>query len=280
MKEKCLGKTMSRPLKIEDQFSELEIPKTPLSIILIRLFSTVVILSILLFSIKGAEIRFGDLWTNWDNMVQYGSGFLKPDFIDRPDYLQEMIITLQIAAWGTFLAIIGAIPFGLMCSANLSPVWLSQPVRRMMDLLRSVNEMVFAMLFIAAVGLGPFAGVLALTLHTLGSLSKLFSEVVEAIDPQPVEGIRATGATSIEEIIYGVLPQVFPLWISYSLYRFEANVRSASVIGMVGDGGIGMLLWDAIRGFDYSKTAAIILIILVVVSFLDFTSARIRRIYI
>ena len=182
MKEKCLGKTMSRPLKIEDQFSELEIPKTPLSIILIRLFSTLVILSILLFSVKGAEIRFGDLWTNRDNIVQYGSGFLKPDFIDWPDYLQEMIITLQVAAWGTFLAIIGAIPFGLMCSANLSPVWLSQPVRRMMDLLRSVNEMVFAMLFIAAVGLGPFAGVLALTLHTLGSLSKLFSEVVEAIE--------------------------------------------------------------------------------------------------
>ena len=149
-----------------------------------------------------------------------------------------------------------------------------------MDLLRSVNEMVFAMLFIAAVGLGPFAGVLALTLHTLGSLSKLFSEVVEAIDPQPVEGIRATGATPLEEIIYGVLPQVFPLWISYSLYRFEANVRSASVIGMVGAGGIGMLLWDAIRSFDYSKTAAIILIIVIVVSFLDFTSARIRRIYI
>ena len=271
---------MSTPIKIEDQFPELEIPKTPLSIILIRLFSTLVILSILLFSVKGAEIRFGDLWTNRDNIVQYGSGFLKPDFIDWPDYLQEMIITLQVAAWGTFLAIIGAIPFGLMCSANLSPVWLSQPVRRMMDLLRSVNEMVFAMLFIAAVGLGPFAGVLALTLHTLGSLSKLFSEVVEAIDPQPVEGIRATGATPLEEIIYGVLPQVFPLWISYSLYRFEANVRSASVIGMVGAGGIGMLLWDAIRSFDYSKTAAIILIIVVVVSLLDFTSARIRRIYI
>lgn len=271
---------MSTPIKIEDQFPELEIPKTPLSIILIRLFSTLVILSILLFSVKGAEIRFGDLWTNRDNIVQYGSGFLKPDFIDWPDYLQEMIITLQVAAWGTFLAIIGAIPFSLMCSANLSPVWLSQPVRRMMDLLRSVNEMVFAMLFIAAVGLGPFAGVLALTLHTLGSLSKLFSEVVEAIDPQPVEGIRATGATPLEEIIYGVLPQVFPLWISYSLYRFEANVRSASVIGMVGAGGIGMLLWDAIRSFDYSKTAAIILIIVVVVSFLDFTSARIRRIYI
>jgi len=140
--------------------------------------------------------------------------------------------------------------------------------------------MVFAMLFIAAVGLGPFAGVLALSLHTLGTLSKLFSEAVEAIDPQPVEGIRATGAMPIEEITYGIIPQVIPLWISYSLYRFEANVRSASVIGMVGAGGIGMLLWDAIRSFNYAKTAAIVLVIVVVVSVLDFASSRIRRLYI
>ena len=174
----------------------------------------------------------------------------------------------------------GAIPFGLICSANISPIWVTQPVRRLMDLLRSVNEMVFAMLFIAAVGLGPFAGVLALSLHTLGTLSKLFSETVEAIDPQPVEGIRATGAMPIEEITYGIIPQVIPLWISYSLYRFEANVRSASVIGMVGAGGIGMLLWDAIRSFDYAKTAAIILVIVVVVSVLDFASSRVRRLYI
>ena len=157
---------------------------------------------------------------------------------------------------------------------------MTQPVRRLMDLLRSVNEMVFAMLFIAAVGLGPFAGVLALSLHTLGTLSKLFSEAVEAIDPQPVEGIRATGAMPIEEITYGIIPQVIPLWISYSLYRFEANVRSASVIGMVGAGGIGMLLWDAIRSFNYAKTAAIVLVIVVVVSVLDFASSRIRRLYI
>ena len=213
-------------------------------------------------------------------MLEYGSGFLKHDFLDWPDYLQEMIITLQIAVWGTFLAIMGAVPFGLICSANISPSWVRQPVRRLMDLLRSVNEMVFAMLFIAAVGLGPFAGVLALSLHTLGTLSKLFSEAVEAIDPQPVEGIRATGAMPIEEITYGIIPQVIPLWISYSLYRFEANVRSASVIGMVGAGGIGMLLWDAIRSFDYAKTTAIILVIVVVVSVLDFASSRVRRLYI
>ena len=109
------------------------------------------------------------------------------------------------------------------------------------------------MLFVVAVGLGPFAGVLALWVHTTGILAKLFSEAVEAIDPQPVEGIRATGANALEEIVYGVIPQVLPLWISYSLYRFESNVRSASVVGMVGAGGIGVVLWEIIRGFQYAR---------------------------
>ena len=137
--------------------------------------------------------------------------------------------------------------------------------------------MVFAMLFIVAVGLGPFAGVMALWIHTMGVLGKLFAEAVEAIDPRPVEGVRATGANTLEEILYGVIPQVLPLWISYSLYRFESNVRSASVVGMVGAGGIGVVLHESIRGFDYPETAAILLIIIVSVTLIDIVSARIRR---
>ena len=123
----------------------------------------------------------------------------------------------------------------------------------------------------------PFAGVLALWVHTTGILAKLFSEAVEAIDPQPVEGIRATGAGKLEEIAYGVVPQVMPLWISYSLYRFESNVRSASVVGMVGAGGIGVVLWEIIRGFYYAETCAVMIIIMVTVTALDLISARIRR---
>jgi phosphonate transport system permease protein len=136
------------------------------------------------------------------------------------------------------------------------------------------------MLFVVAVGLGPFAGVLALWVHTAGTLSKLFSEAVEAIDPQPVEGIRATGAAMLEEIAYGVIPQVMPLWISYSLYRFEANVRSAAVVGMVGAGGIGVVLWDIIRSFQYAETCAVLLIIVVTVTLLDLASARVRKLFI
>jgi phosphonate transport system permease protein len=114
----------------------------------------------------------------------------------------------------------------------------------------------------------------------MGTLAKLFSEAVEAIDPRPVEGIRATGANRLEEISFGVVPQVMPLWISYSLYRFEANVRSATVLGIVGAGGIGYTIHDKIRSFDYASTAAIILIIVVTVSLLDLCSAKIRKMYI
>ena len=146
-----------------------------------------------------------------------------------------------------------------------------------MDAARAINEMVFAMLFVVAVGLGPFAGVLALFVHTTGILSKLFSEAVEAIDPQPVEGIRATGAHVLEEIVYGVLPQVMPLWISYALYRFESNVRSATVVGMVGAGGIGVILWEVIRGFQYAETCAVLIMVVITVTVIDLVSSRLRR---
>jgi phosphonate transport system permease protein len=146
-----------------------------------------------------------------------------------------------------------------------------------MDACRAINEMVFAMLFIVAVGLGPFAGVLALTVHTTGTLAKLFSEAVEAIDPRPVEGIRATGAHKLVEIVYGVLPQVMPLWLSFTLYRFESNVRSASVVGMVGAGGIGVVLFEVIRGFQYAQTCAVLIILVVTVSLIDLLSARLRQ---
>jgi phosphonate transport system permease protein len=236
-----------------------------------------VVLAVLAASWKGADIRPMDLFRDAGNMGEYAKGFFPPNFRDWQIYLHEMLVTLQIAVWGTALAVLFAIPFGLLCSSNIVPWWVYQPTRRVMDAARAINEMVFAMLFVVAVGLGPFAGVLALFIHTTGILAKLFSEAVEAIDPQPVEGIRATGATALEEIVFGVIPQVLPLWISYSLYRFESNVRSATVVGMVGAGGIGVVLWEIIRGFYYAETCAVMLMIVVTVSVIDVLSARIRK---
>lgn len=188
-----------------------------------------------------------------------------------------MVVTLQVAIWGTLLAVVCAVPLGILSSDNIVPWWVYHPVRRLMDAARAINEMVFAMLFVVAVGLGPFAGVLALWVHTTGVLAKLFSEAVEAIEPSPVEGVRSTGASFLEEVVYGVIPQVFPLWISYSLYRFESNVRSATVVGMVGAGGIGMVLWELIRSFAFEQTCAVMALIVLVVVVFDMLSQQLRK---
>ena len=233
-------------------------------------------LGLLAWAWRGAEIRPLDLVRDAGNIGTLAADFFPPDFGDWRIYVREMVVTLHIALWGTLLAIVAAVPLALAASANIAPAWLYQPVRRLMDACRAINEMVFAMLFIVAVGLGPFAGVLALAVHTTGTLAKLFSEAVEAIDPRPVEGIRATGARKLVEIAYGVIPQVLPLWLSFALYRFESNVRSASVVGMVGAGGIGVVLFEVIRGFQYAQTCAVLIILVVSVSLIDLLSARLR----
>ena len=226
---------------------------------------------------NGARIAPGELVANFGNSMVFAADFVRPDFSGWRDYLQQMIVTLHMALWGSFLALLAAIPLSLMSAANLSPWWLRQPVRRGLDALRAINEMVFAFIFMVAVGLGPFAGTLALFVHTTGVLGKLFSEAIEGIDPRPVEGIRSTGANWLEEIVWGVIPQVLPLWTSYALYRFESNVRSATVVGLVGAGGIGYVLNEHFRIYDYGKVSAIVLIIVATVTAIDLVSAHLRQ---
>lgn len=233
---------------------------------------------LLVASFQAAEIfKFPLLFQNSANTQQFLADFMRPNFDDWQLYAEKMWLTIQIALWGTFLAVILAVPFGLMCSRNIAPGWMVQIMRRLMDILRSVNELVMGTAFLVAVGLGPFAGVMALALHTAGVLGKLFSEAVEAIDPCPAEGVRATGATSLQEIVWGVLPQVAPLWTSYALYRFEANARSATVLGLIGAGGIGQVLFDNLNSFDYAKVSAIAIIIVVAVSLIDLLSQALRK---
>ncbi|MEL6479462.1 MAG: phosphonate ABC transporter, permease protein PhnE [Pseudomonadota bacterium] len=236
---------------------------------------------LLVWSFLPAEMdRLGELWSSSSNMGILMADFFEPNFRYWRSYLDLMLETVNMAVWGSFISAVLAVPFGLMSATNLAPAWLSFPVRRLMDAFRAINELVFALIFVAAVGLGPLAGVLALVVHTTGTLAKLFSEAVEAIDPRPVEGIRATGASRLQEIGFGVIPQVMPLWISFSLYRFESNVRSATVLGIVGAGGIGMSLTEALRGFDYAAGGAIMLFILITVSLLDIFGSLLRRVVI
>jgi phosphonate transport system permease protein len=245
-----------------------------------RLLGWLALAAIFAWSWHGAEIRPLELVKYSGNIAILAHDFFPPDFSEWRSYVSGMLLTVQIAIWGTGLAVVCAVPLGLLCAGNIAPWWITQPIRRLMDVCRSINELVFAMLFVVAVGLGPFAGVLALWVHTTGILAKLFAEAVEAIDASPVEGIRATGARQIEDIIYGVIPQVMPLWVSFSLYRFESNVRSASVIGLVGAGGIGQILWEIIRAFEFQQTCAIMIIIVVGVSLIDALSQQVRRAFI
>jgi phosphonate transport system permease protein len=220
------------------------------------------------------------LFTDAANMATFAADFLRPDFSDWRLFLEKMLETVYIALWGTFLSTVFGIPFALLSSSNVAPWWIVQPVRRVMDATRAINEIVFAILFVAAVGLGPFAGVMAVFIHNLGIISKLFSEAVEAIDPRPVEGIRSTGATRLQEIGYGIIPQVLPLWSSLTLYRFETNVRSATVLGIVGAGGIGFTFYESFRAFQYDRAAAVIVVVVVAVTLIDILSARLRKLLI
>jgi len=236
-----------------------------------------VTLAVLSWAWQGAEMQPGQLVANADNMAELAGDFFPPSFGNLSHYIEQMLVTIQIAIWGTLLAVICAVPCSLLSSENLAPWWVHQPMRRLMDACRAINELVFAMIFVVAVGLGPFAGTLALFIHTTGVLSKLFSEAVEASDAGPMEGVRVTGSGRIEEIIFGLVPQVLPLWISVSLYRFESNIRSATVLGMVGGGGIGVALWETMRGFQYTETATILLVIIVAVTLLDMISQQVRK---
>jgi phosphonate transport system permease protein len=235
------------------------------------------VIVLLLIGFKPVEMsHFTKLFTNSENMREYGRELLKPDFSNLSLYVAQMWLTVQIALWGTFLAVVIAIPFGLACARNVSPPWIQQPMRLLMNLLRSVPDLVVGTLFLVAVGPGPFAGVMALTINTGAVLAKLFSEAVESIDKGPVEGVRATGASPLHEVVWGVIPQVAPLWTSYALYRFESNSRSATVLGLIGAGGIGQLLFDAINGFAYHSLSAIVIVIIVAVTLIDFLSQVIR----
>jgi phosphonate transport system permease protein len=254
------------------------VPRPPLSSRVRTSTLWIVVAGFLIWSWTPAEMsKAANLFTDWRNMAEFGSAFLQPNFHEWELYLREMVVTIQIAAWGTALAVLFGIPFAILSSANICPQWIVQPTRRLMDAFRAINEIVFALLFVVAVGLGPFAGVMALFVHNTGIIAKLFSEAVEAADPRPVEGIRATGANRLQEVIFGLIPQVMPLWTSFTLYRFETNVRSATVLGIIGAGGIGQTIYENIRSFHYSETAAIVIIIVASVMIIDLVSAQLRR---
>jgi phosphonate transport system permease protein len=236
------------------------------------------VIAVLLYSVDDVDLgNLSRLFGGNESMRYFVHDLLRPDFADWKMFVGKMWETIQIALWGTALAVIFGIPLGLAAARNMAPQWVVTPVRWIMNLLRSVPDLVIGLLFVTAVGLGPLAGVLAITLNTAGVLAKLFSEAVESIDKGPVEGVRATGGSKLHEIVWGVIPQVAPLWTSFALYRFESNSRSATVLGLIGAGGIGQVLFDSMNAFDFKAVSAIVIIVVVAVTLIDTLSQVMRK---
>lgn len=186
--------------------------------------------------------------------------------------------TIQMALAGTFLALLIAFPLAFLAARNTTPHPLVySTVRGMLNFIRTIPDLALGLLFVAAVGLGAFAGTLALFIHTATVLGKLLSESVENIDEGVVEAIRATGAGYAQVLAFAVVPQILPDLISFTLYRFETNIRSASVLGLIGAGGIGYLMNTSFRTFQYQEAAAIVVVLIVLVMMVDYASSRLRE---
>jgi phosphonate transport system permease protein len=192
-------------------------------------------------------------------------------------YVSALLETVAISLLGTLAAAVLALPLGLLAAKNVTTAKvLHFLTRRSLDTIRSVDILIWALIWINVVGLGPFAGALAIMTSDLGSFGKLFSEAIEAADHRPVEGIVSTGGGRLLGIRFGILPEVFPVLASQVLYFFESNTRSATIIGIVGAGGIGLHLAEAIRTLELQQASFIILMILVTVAVIDFISNRLR----
>lgn len=193
-----------------------------------------------------------------------------------PIYLKALGETLSIALLGTTLAATFALPVSLLAARNVVPNILRFPVRRFLDSIRGVDTLIWALVWINVVGLGPFAGVLAIAVSDFGAFGKLFSEAIEGADQKQVEGIRASGGSALHEIRFGLMPQVLPVIAGQVLYFIESNTRSATIIGIVGAGGIGLQLAEQIRVLEWQKVSFLILMILVAVAAIDFISGKLR----
>jgi phosphonate transport system permease protein len=264
---------------------------------------TVIGLILVAWSWRATEMSVPQLLDGWGNMLTYiagnpeikDSGFFPPSLHagSLAKYLLSMLETVQMAFLALILSILIAFPLSFFASRNTlniiipgnrgSALFLKNgiyvSVRFFANLSRSINEIIWALLFVSAVGLGPMPGILALGIHTSGVLIKLFSEGIETAQQEPIDALTATGAGFIKVICYAVVPQITPFFVSMSLYRLESDVRSATILGFTGAGGIGIYLFDKLRSYENHDVTTILIIIVITVAIIDRASAAIRTRY-
>mgnify|MGYP003331932947 FL=1 len=259
-----------------------------------RRWHTIVVIACIMAAMTlsgiSAEVSLPKLFSNIGNFTSYFYRLLHLDsgawvwtdpvewFWGLKRWMRLLGETLLMAYVGTALGAAGAFVVSFLAAANVAPGrWVRVALRRFCELCRTVPQLVFALIFVIAFGLGPVGGVLAIAIHTFGALGKLFAEVIENIDMKPVEGVTSTGAPWAAAMRFGALPQVMSNFVSYALLRFEINVREAAVVGFVGAGGIGVDLLEAIRKFYYSDVSAMLVLIVITVALIDTLTGVLRH---
>ena len=232
----------------------------------------------LTFTIIDLEINFIELFT--DSSKYFGDIFarmLPPDFSNLKSLLKAMFETIEIAFLGTFIAILLSIPVGLFSARNLAPNYFVFLTARIITIFfRAIPEFIIAMILVIAVGFGAIPGVLALGLHTMGFLAKFYAEDIEHVNKGPIEALKSSGASKRQIISFAIIPQIIPSFIANNLYILDRNIRMATMLGIVGAGGIGYELQSSFRMFEYQKVSAIIIIIFIAIFLIDHLSSFIR----
>ena len=239
--------------------------------------NAVVIVAVLGWAWQGTGITLGALVSGLPDMANFVSRLFPPNPAVIPDAIGPILETVQMAIVGTLLAVVLAVPLSLLAASNVSPhPYVYQVARFVLNTGRTIPELVLALAFVAAVGLGAFPGTLALALHSVFTLSKVFAEAIETVNPRPVEAVRGVGATSSQTIAYAMLPQALPTMLSYTLLYWESNIRAATVLGLVGAGGIGFKIQIAMRLFQYHDLTTYVILLVVMVTIIDRVSAYLR----
>jgi phosphonate transport system permease protein len=224
-----------------------------------------------------SEFDLGVLVRSGPRFLEFFGRLVPPDWSVTGLVVRSAIETIMIALAGTAIAVVVALPLGFLAASNVSPPWIAHPVRWLLSFIRSIPLIVVAMLCVAAVGLGPFPGMLAIAFHSIGMLGKFYAEEFETADRGILGAVRGTGATWGQTLRYGLFPQSIPQVLSFTVYRFEMNFRDAAVLGLVGAGGIGFYIQLYVRGFQYQKVAVLLVVIVSVVALLDQLTFWARR---
>ena len=247
-----------------------------------RLITSIVVASIIavaVFALMRLEFSFSRFGSGLSQLATFLGLMVPPSSGGHSSaFFKALGETVAIAFLGTLLAAMIALPLGFLAARGMIGGWFVRFfVRRSSDTIRGVDTLIWALIWINVVGLGPFAGGLAIMTSDIGSFTKLFSEAIEATDRRASEGITSTGGNRLLVMRFGILPQVMPVLISQTLYYFESNTRSATIIGIVGAGGIGLHLAEVIRIYEWDQVAFIIIMILITVAMIDAVSSRLRR---